>query len=272
MAKYRKIDPRIWNDAKFRSMSDKGQLLFLFVLTHPHMTALGAMRASLDGLAAEKGWTSKAFREAFAEASGKGLLEVDETACFLAAPKFLKYNPPESPNVVKSWVHAVDLLPECNGKNHLIARVLRQTEGFGKGFREALPEAFCEDFAKAMPNQEQEQEQDSLLPSGDDGDTPEMVMEAWNASNSTKKARSLTKERRDKLRTRLRNTEWPWREALTRLPIPNDERFTWQPDFDWFVENDKNALGLVEGKYDRGSSQEPSVLTRQPKRRVRAQS
>ena len=59
MSRYRKIDPRIWNDKKFRSLSDRAKLLFFMLLTHPSMTALGAMRATLPGLASEMGWTSK---------------------------------------------------------------------------------------------------------------------------------------------------------------------------------------------------------------------
>lgn len=35
MASYRKIDPRIWNDERFRVLTDSGKLAFLFVLTHP---------------------------------------------------------------------------------------------------------------------------------------------------------------------------------------------------------------------------------------------
>lgn len=64
MARFRKIDPRIWNDEKFRTLSDKGKLAFLFILTHPAMTCLGAMRASFEGLAAELHWAAKRFRSA----------------------------------------------------------------------------------------------------------------------------------------------------------------------------------------------------------------
>ena len=156
MAKYRKIDPRIWNDRKFRELSDDGQLAFLFVLTHPHMTMLGAMRASISGLAEEKGWTVERMRKALGEAFQKALLKVDSEASFLWAANFLRYNKPESPNVVKSWESALNLLPECELKDQLIQQVKGFAEGLGKGFQEALPEA----FAKAMPNQEQEQEQE----------------------------------------------------------------------------------------------------------------
>lgn len=65
MAKYRKVDPRIWNDGKFMDLSDSGKLALFFVLTHPNMTAVGAMRHTIPGLAAELGWTSEAFAKAF---------------------------------------------------------------------------------------------------------------------------------------------------------------------------------------------------------------
>ena len=164
MGRYRKIDTKIWNDEKFRALSDHGKLAFLFLLTHPHMTSLGAMRATLPGLATEIGWTPKAFREAFMEAFRKGMVKHDETASCLALPRFLKYNGPESPNVVKSWADALDLIPECDLKHEVIQSVKAFTEALTEGFAEALPKAFGKAFPKAlpkaMPNQEQEQEQE----------------------------------------------------------------------------------------------------------------
>lgn len=163
MSRYRKVDPRIWNDEKFRGLSNNGKLVFFMLLTHPHMTAIGAMRATAPGLAAEMGWSEKAFREAFGEALSKGMAKHDEGACFLALPRFLKYNPPESPNVVKAWASSLDLLPECQLKSQVIQEAKAFAEAFGKAFGEALPEA----FAKAMPNQEQEQEQNEPLAPSD---------------------------------------------------------------------------------------------------------
>jgi len=152
MGRYRKIDSRIWNDAKFCALSKDGKLVFLMLLTHPSMTALGAMRASLAGLGEELGWEPEAFREAFREAFLQGMVEHDPKALLIALPNFLKYNPPESPNVVKAWVGALDLLPECDLKIRVVLRA--------KGFAEAFGEAFGKAFAKAMPNPEQEPEQE----------------------------------------------------------------------------------------------------------------
>jgi hypothetical protein len=151
MSRYRKIDTRIWNDEKFREMSDAGQLAFLFILTHPSMTALGAMRATIPGLAAEKRWTAEAFQEAFGEALSKGMVEHEEPAACVAVPNFLKYNPPESPNVVKAWSAALDLIPEGRLKDLVIQRAKGFLKGKSKAFTEALPKAFGEGLPKALP-------------------------------------------------------------------------------------------------------------------------
>ena len=153
---WRKIDTRIWNDSKFRDLSDDGKLVFLFLLSHPHLTSLGAMRATVAGLAAELGWSVERFAEAFAEAFAKGMIENDAKACYVGLPNFLKYNPPGSPNVVKSWAGLIDLVPECEAKVQMMARVKGFTEGMGEAFAKALPKAFRDPFLKTMPNLENE--------------------------------------------------------------------------------------------------------------------
>jgi len=192
---YRKVDTRIWNDAKFRSLDDRAKLAFLMLLTHPSMTAVGAMRATLAGLAEELGWEPEAFREAFAQSLGKGMVEHDARACFIGLPKFLEYNRPESPNVVKAWVRSFDLLPECEHKTRLLARCRAFVEGLDVAFKEALTQA----IAKAMPNQEQEQEpkQEHLsVPKGTDGAAvpPVDQSEIWKAGKSLLESQGMTRD------------------------------------------------------------------------------
>lgn len=147
MSRYRKVDPRIWNDAKFGALTDDGKLAFFMLLTHPNMTALGAMRATLAGLAEELGWPAERFREAFAQVLSSGMVEHDPRACFIGLPKFLAYNRPESPNVVKAWAGSRDLLPECDHKLRLIARCRMFAVELGESFANA----FVEVFGKDMP-------------------------------------------------------------------------------------------------------------------------
>jgi hypothetical protein len=156
MARYRKVDTRIWNDEKFCALSDDAKLLFFFLLTHPHLTALGAMRISVAGMAGELNWSSERLSIALREVFQKSIVKYDEKALFLWLPNFLKYNPPESPNVVKSWSLSLDYLPECTLKKALINQVISRVERLSIGFREALGEA----FRKGMPYQEQEHKQE----------------------------------------------------------------------------------------------------------------
>lgn len=153
MSRYRKVDPRIWNDAKFRTLSNRGKLLFFMLLTHPGMTALGAMRGTPSGLAEELTWSPEAFREAFGEVLSRGMAEHDAEACLIALPNFIRYNLPESPNVIKAWVGALDLLPECDLKTAILHRAKAITEEMTEGFVKAFSEA----FAQAMPNQKPKQ-------------------------------------------------------------------------------------------------------------------
>ena len=108
------VHARVWNDAKFRSLSDKGKLAFFCLLTHPQQTALGALRHTLPGLACELGWKLNAFQKALLELTQQGLVRHCPRNNLIWLPNFLKYNRPESPNVVRSWTGILDQLPECS--------------------------------------------------------------------------------------------------------------------------------------------------------------
>lgn len=149
MSFFRKIDVRIWNDAKFRALSHSGKLVFIMLLTYPGMTALGAMRATPEGLGAELKMNPEAFREAFGEVLRQGLAEHDEEASCVFVPNFVRYQAAESPNVVKAWAKHLEWIPECELKNRAVAVAQAFVEGYGEAFRKA----FRESFGKTSPNQ-----------------------------------------------------------------------------------------------------------------------
>lgn len=171
MAQYRVINQRIQNDRKFRSLSHNAQLIFFLLITHPHMTSLGAMRNSLSGLASEWNFDGEAFREAFRELLAEGIVKANAESNFIAFTNFVKYNKPTSPNCVKAWSALADKFPECELRDEVIARagaaISHLHTGFQKAFVEAFPEALPEAIreAKRKPSgiQEQEQEQEKEL-------------------------------------------------------------------------------------------------------------
>lgn len=138
MAHFRKIDVRIWNDEKFHRLSNDGKLAFLYLLTHPMTNSLGVIRATSVGLAHEIGIDDEGFREGFRE----GLAIESEVASCIWIKNFLRYQTPESPNVVKAWGKVVDLIPECEVKALALTGAKDFTEGMSEAFRKAFAETF----------------------------------------------------------------------------------------------------------------------------------
>lgn len=86
--------------------------------------------------------------------------------------------------------------------------------------------------------------------------TPQEFFDRWNVFAKAKGltvARVMNDERRRKIKTRLGREGWweAFTEAVGKLPVPNDEKFVWQPDLDWLIANDTNVAKLAEGRYDR---------------------
>jgi hypothetical protein len=176
--RYRKVSTAYWADEKVRPFTADNHTAFLRILTGPEMTSVGAMRGTLAGIAAELGWSVRRIGRALAPAIEAGMVEVNEAACFIALPRFLRHNPPESPNVCKAWVTAVAGLPECPGRDAVVTRCreyLRESPPFLKAFEEAYAKAFGEAFRHPLPNQEQEPEPEQEQRAGEGAHTPPSI-------------------------------------------------------------------------------------------------
>ena len=181
MARYRKIDTRIWNDRKFRELDDKSKLAFFLVLTHPDTNQLGMLRSRSVALAMELGWHPDAMSDAILTLCRMGMLMVDDKAGFIFIPNFLKYNPPNGPNAVKGWAGLIDLMPECDLLSRALVHLKPTIFGLSEGVRSAIPDDIKDAIEHAIPDgikdakempsriqeQEQEQEQDIYIPSDD---------------------------------------------------------------------------------------------------------
>lgn len=168
MARYRKIDVRMWNDRKFRELSDNGKLAFILLLTHPDTTQIGTIRTRVSNLADELGWQRDAMSHAIQEVTLNGMIDADEKAGLMVINNFLKYNAPSSPNAFKSWCELIDLMPECDLLDKHVARLKTFVDGLSVGMRNAIPNDLIDAIKDAMSRtngqpcrtQEQDQEQD----------------------------------------------------------------------------------------------------------------
>jgi hypothetical protein len=175
LSRYKKIDPRMYGDKNFRKLSPiaaSGQSLWTYLLTGPHSNSIpGLFCAGRAGLAEALGWNQEDFDRCFTEIESLGMVEADWKARVVSIPNAIKYNPPESPNVVKSWQNWLDEIPECELKDKHIELIIDFLEDNFPSCLEAIDPSFkasskasrkasVKPSRKPLPNQEQEQEQD----------------------------------------------------------------------------------------------------------------
>lgn len=144
---YRKVKITMWDDPKFRALSPlppSGQSLFIYLLTSPFTGIIpGLFKAGRAALAEELGWEVEDFDLALGEAMALGMVKADMKARVFWLPNAAKHNPPASVNVVKSWVRAFELLPECPLKWEALLSLKAACYGvslaIGKAFDMAMP-------------------------------------------------------------------------------------------------------------------------------------
>jgi hypothetical protein len=167
MARYRAIHVKMYADEKFRALSKpkpNAQTLWVFLLTAPHTSSIPGLSTIGEAALAESlGWELEGFREAFAEVSSKAMAKADWKARVVWIPNAVKYNPPESPNVVRAWAKAWEEIPECDLKTEALSVLKAFMEGMGEGFRKAFEKGFGIAFAKPCLNQNQNQNQNQDL-------------------------------------------------------------------------------------------------------------
>lgn len=143
--RYSKVDRRIWNDAKFRALSRpaaNAQTLWFWLLTTDESTNIpGLIPVGRGAVMDVLGWTQKAFDKCFAEIEAQGMAKADWDARLIWLPKAIRRNPPDNPNVVRSWWKGFDDLPECALLEEAKRSLVSELKGLGNGYAEAFAEA-----------------------------------------------------------------------------------------------------------------------------------
>lgn len=212
MAHYRKIDTRIWNDAKFKALSYKAKLVAFYIFTNQYVTPFGAMKANTPGMACDIGLDLEAFKDAFDEVTAMGLVRHDTKTSFLYVPNFLKYNSPESINVVKSWGKYLEYLPESNLMQDMMANAAKYImENMTVGFKDAIPDAFRDAYQNGLNN-----------------DIPESIPDP---KNKEQKAKRKEKNNNNPVVDVLAS---PVDKIIMRMPLEGSQE---ELIFDWMIES-----------------------------------
>jgi hypothetical protein len=161
-ARYRKIDPRVWRDEKFRTFSQEQQLIALYAIT-AQSNRVGIFSFSIAAAAEDLRLPANRCRKGFLTVCKLLGWTWDENARVLYIPTWWKYNHPENPNVLRSCLQDLHDLPQTR----LLSDFSRNTQYLAPAFLETFHQTFTqtfgegsgEHFRNSSPKQEQEQEQ-----------------------------------------------------------------------------------------------------------------
>lgn len=109
---YTKIESSFWQDDKMREISDDARYLMLYLLSSPHRNILGFYYLPIPYACFDLQWPEERFRKGFKELLDNGRVAYDFNAHILLVLNYLKHNPLENPNQVKSAISKLDELPD----------------------------------------------------------------------------------------------------------------------------------------------------------------
>ena len=113
MGRFRRVEVRIWRDAKFRGLTDEAKLLWLRLLTDPGLTTYGAIATCWSGLAEDLGWPVKRVSERVSELVSCGMIKACQNAGLIVLWNYVKYNPPANEKMIIGWNASAKEMPEC---------------------------------------------------------------------------------------------------------------------------------------------------------------
>jgi uncharacterized phage protein (TIGR02220 family) len=175
---YGKLHSSFWTSPTIRAVSEDGRTLAAYLLSSPHSNMLGCFRIPDGYVCEDLGWDSERVTKGFAELFNNGFATRSEGSKWVVIHKFLKWNQPENPNVVKAAEKLFDQIPVGSGVKPLLVAGIREFEPrFNpsklKGFEtvsEGLPKGIPpEPEPEPQPEPEPEKEE-SLSGEPDDAD------------------------------------------------------------------------------------------------------
>lgn len=156
MAKFRKVDPRIWNDEGVQALPPLDKLVAIYCLTG-QCNRIGIFKFSIALAAEDLGLPADDIRERLDRVCHTLSWGYDAVRRVLYFPNWWKYNNPGSPKTLQGLLDDVHEVP----KTELLQEFASNTEHLS----DSLCHTLSLFFGKGMPYQEQEQEQEIGYPS-----------------------------------------------------------------------------------------------------------
>ena len=144
---YTRLESQFWKDEKMIKLSGDARYLMLYLLTSPHRNILCCYFLPEPYACFDLGFSMEQFSAALDALITTGRIEYDKENHVVFIPNYLKYNPLENPNQVKSAIDKLDELPQTPLLNHLLSVL----ETVNKSFMEPLIKRLRERLRQQLP-------------------------------------------------------------------------------------------------------------------------
>ena len=158
-SRYRKIDPRVWTDEKFRRLTADEQRIALYALT-AQTNRIGLFSFSPGKASEDLGTLPQTFQKGFLKVCQTLNWEWDSEARVLFLPTWWKYNQPENSNNMIGNLKDLDDLPETPLLERFSMNKAYLTESLKETFSQTFSKRYIQRSLKRSPSQEQEKEQE----------------------------------------------------------------------------------------------------------------
>jgi len=263
MARYRKIDPRIWNDEKFVSLSPEEKLLAIYAIT-AQSNRCGIFFFSPALAIEQTGMVSDSYAIAIFKVVEALKWVYDSSKKVLFLPTWWRYNPPENPNHLKGCLEDIHEVPQTELLQHFWENETYIPEHSILMFRKVR-----DSYGIAMAYQKQKQKQKQKQNKGEKSGTislsadadlfpqirPEEFLSIWNQFVPFAAIRDMTSRRVRALVARARDPAFfaDWRTAIAKIPqspfLRGENDRGWKVNADFFLQPD-SLTKILEGKYD----------------------
>ncbi|MGN6657068.1 MAG: hypothetical protein ACTHJ9_17245 [Rhodanobacter sp.] len=187
MREYGKIHSSFWTSEDIRQLGEDGRTLAAYLLTSPHSNMLGCFRCPIAYISDDLRWPIERVREGFAKLSQRVWATFEEGSGWVVIHKFLKWNQPENPNVVRAAEKLFAQIPGNCGVKSILAWSIAEFEPrfsvdklvvskpFANPFdmsRKAYRKPEPEPEPEPLPEPEVEPEPNHVAPTRGEGEIP----------------------------------------------------------------------------------------------------
>lgn len=124
---YTRVESKFWQDEKMRAVTDDARYLMLYLLTSPHRNIMGFYFLPVPYACFDLGWDEKRFSKGLNELLEIQVIRYDQGSHVVLIQNYLKHNPLENPNQVKSAIDRLDEMPQTSLFREF-ARILGQSD------------------------------------------------------------------------------------------------------------------------------------------------